>query len=273
MMKRLFDIVVAFAGLLLLAPLFLLVALVIKLDSPGPVFFRQERMGKGFRPFFIYKFRTMVQDASRMGRAITSSTDPRITRVGRILRKTKVDEFPQLINVLRGEMSFVGPRPEVREYVELFRRDYEEIVKVAPGITDLASIQYRYEAEILGNSGNPEEAEICARMCLKLSPVDPELRTYYFQLMQATLGQRHFEEAFEHLTRCLNAQPHDTALLGFKAVLLGHLGRRAEAETCLAEYLSKRKLKSVDDYRRIFVPNSTLFEINLEGLRKAGWDV
>ena len=132
---------------------------------------------------------------------------------------------------------------------------------------------YERLASALTHSGNPEEAETCARMCLKLSPVDPELRDYYFQLMQATLGQRHFEEAFEHLTRCLNARPHDIALLGFKAVLLGHLGRRAEAETCLAEYLSKRKLKSVDDYRTIFVPNSTLFEINLEGLRKAGWDV
>jgi len=160
MIKRALDIVMASVGLLLLSPLFLLVAIFIKLDSSGPIFFRQERMGKGFRPFFICKFRTMLQDASRMGRAITSSTDSRITRVGRILRKTKVDEFPQLINVLRGEMSLVGPRPEVREYVELFRQDYEEIVKVAPGITDLASIQYRYEAEILAQSGNPEKEYI-----------------------------------------------------------------------------------------------------------------
>ena len=157
MMKRALDIVIAFVGVLLLSPLFLLVALFIKLDSPGLVFFRQERMGKGFRPFFIYKFRTMVEDASRQGGAITSSTDPRITRVGQILRKTKIDEFPQLINVLKGEMSLVGPRPEVPMYVELFRQDYEEIVRVTPGITDLASLQYRYEAEVLGNSRNPEE--------------------------------------------------------------------------------------------------------------------
>ena len=157
MMKRALDIVMAFVGLLLMSPLFIVVAVLIKLDSPGPVFFRQERMGRGFRPFFIYKFRTMVKDAARKGGSITSDHDPRITRVGRLLRKTKIDEFPQLINVLMGEMSLVGPRPEVREYVELFRQDYEEIVKVTPGITDLASLQYRYEAEVLGNSTNPEE--------------------------------------------------------------------------------------------------------------------
>lgn len=160
MIKRTFDITVASVGLLVLSPLFFLVALLIKLDSPGRVFFRQERMGKGFRPFFIYKFRTMMQDASLLGGPITFGADPRITRMGRVLRKTKIDEFPQLINVLKGEMSFVGPRPEVREYVELFRKDYEEIVKVTPGITDLASLQYRYEAEVLGNSRNPEEEYI-----------------------------------------------------------------------------------------------------------------
>lgn len=156
-MKRVCDSVVAFAGLVLLSPLFLLVTLLIKVDSSGPALFRQERMGRGFRPFFIYKFRTMVHDAPRRGGPITFGADPRITRVGRMLRKTKLDEFPQLINVLRGEMSLVGPRPEVRRYVELFRRDYEEILKVLPGITDLASLTYRDEAEVLGRSENPEE--------------------------------------------------------------------------------------------------------------------
>ncbi len=157
MSKQAFDIVVAFVGLLFLLPLLLLVALLIKIDSRGPVFFRQERIGRDFRPFLIYKFRTMVQDASRKGGSITFGLDPRITRVGRLLRKTKIDELPQLINVLRGEMSFVGPRPEVWQYVELFRQDYEEILKVLPGITDLASLRYRHEAEILGRSENPEE--------------------------------------------------------------------------------------------------------------------
>jgi lipopolysaccharide/colanic/teichoic acid biosynthesis glycosyltransferase len=154
--KRTFDLVVALLGLVLLSPVLLLVTLLIKLDSPGPALFRQERIGKGFRPFRIYKFRTMVHDAPRRGGPITFGTDQRITRLGRVLRKTKIDELPQLVNVLRGEMSFVGPRPEVRPYVELFRADYEEILQVVPGITDLASVQYRHEAEVLGRFDDPE---------------------------------------------------------------------------------------------------------------------
>ena len=157
MIKRAFDIAAAFIGLLLLSPLFILLGLLVWLDSPGPIFFRQERMGKGFRPFLIYKFRTMVQDAPHKGGPITFGKDPRITRVGNFLRKTKIDELPQLINVLKGQMTFVGPRPEVGKYVELFRQDYEEILKVRPGITDLASLKYRDEATILGRSKNPEE--------------------------------------------------------------------------------------------------------------------
>jgi lipopolysaccharide/colanic/teichoic acid biosynthesis glycosyltransferase len=158
--KQVFDIVIAFLGLLCLSPLLLLVALLIKLDSSGPVFFRQERMGRGFHPFHIYKFRTMVHDAPLRGGAITFGADPRITKVGRILRKTKIDELPQLINVLQGQMSFVGPRPEVRRYAELFREDYEDILRVLPGITDLASLKYRHEAELLGRFENPEEAYV-----------------------------------------------------------------------------------------------------------------
>jgi lipopolysaccharide/colanic/teichoic acid biosynthesis glycosyltransferase len=155
--ERVFDTVFASLGLLCLAPLLLLVALLIKPDSPGPVFFRQERIGRGFRPFCIFKFRTMVRDAPRQGGPITFGADPRVTTVGRVLRKTKIDELPQLINVLRGQMSFVGPRPEVRRYVELFREDYEDILRVLPGITDLASLKYRHEAEMLGRCENPEE--------------------------------------------------------------------------------------------------------------------
>jgi lipopolysaccharide/colanic/teichoic acid biosynthesis glycosyltransferase len=160
MSKRAFDFLVALLGLVLLSPLLLLVTLLIRLDSPGPALFRQERIGKGFRPFQIYKFRTMIDDAPRRGGPITFGTDPRITRLGRVLRKTKVDELPQLLNVLRGEMSFVGPRPEVRRYVELFRKDYEEILGVLPGITDLASVKYRDEAEILGRFEDPEAAYV-----------------------------------------------------------------------------------------------------------------
>ena len=155
-MKRLFDLLSALVGLLFLSPLFLVVAILIKLDSRGPVFFRQDRMGKAFRPFLILKFRTMVRDAPNKGGPITFGEDPRITRIGRFLRKIKIDELPQLINVLKGEMSIVGPRPEVRRYVELFREDYEEILTVRPGLTDLASLKYRDEAAILGASHDPE---------------------------------------------------------------------------------------------------------------------
>ncbi len=157
MMKRAFDIVAATAALFILSPLLGLAALLIKLDSPGPVFFKQERIGRSFRPFWIYKFRTMVRDASTRGGLITVGEDRRITRVGRILRKTKVDEIPQLINILKGEMAIVGPRPEIRHYVELFRRDYEEILKVRPGLTDLASLKYRDEAALLRKAANPED--------------------------------------------------------------------------------------------------------------------
>jgi len=158
--KRTFDFVTACLALFLLSPLLLLLALLIKMDSPGPALFKQERMGRGFRPFLIYKFRTMVSDAPHRGGAITFGADPRITRIGRALRKAKIDELPQLINILRGEMSFVGPRPEVRRYVELFREEYTEVLRVLPGITDLASLKYRDEAEILGRFDDPEEAYV-----------------------------------------------------------------------------------------------------------------
>ena len=157
-MKRFFDVVLSFLGLLVLFVPLIVVALLIKLDSPGPVLFRQKRIGKGFRPFFIYKFRTMVEDAPRSGPVITLGADPRITRVGRLLRKSKLDEVPQLLNVLKGDMSFVGPRPEIPQYVEMFRKDYEQILIVRPGITDLASLKYRDEAALLQNYPDPEAA-------------------------------------------------------------------------------------------------------------------
>jgi lipopolysaccharide/colanic/teichoic acid biosynthesis glycosyltransferase len=156
-MKRAFDLVTASVGLLLLWPLLALVAVAVKLGSSGPILFKQERIGRGFRPFMIYKFRSMVPDAPQRGGPITFGDDSRITRVGRFLRKTKIDELPQLLNVLRGDMSFVGPRPEVRKYVELFRDDYQEILRVRPGITDLASLRYCDEAAILGQAENPEQ--------------------------------------------------------------------------------------------------------------------
>ncbi|MCE5267553.1 MAG: sugar transferase [Planctomycetaceae bacterium] len=156
-MKRLFDVTVSAVGLAMLTLPMLLVALLIKLTSRGPVYFRQERMGRAGRPFVILKFRTMVQDAPSKGGPITFGADPRITRVGHWLRMTKFDELPQLINVFRGEMSLVGPRPEVRRYVEMFADDYAEILTVRPGITDLASIKYRDEATVLAQAANPEQ--------------------------------------------------------------------------------------------------------------------
>jgi len=156
-MKRTFDLIMTALGLALISPLLVIVAIIIKSTSAGRVLFRQERVGKRFRHFFIYKFRTMIQDAPRLGGPITFGDDPRITRVGRVLRKTKIDELPQLFNVLKGDMSLVGPRPEVPRYVDMFRDDYEIILRVRPGITDLASLKYRDEAAILGQAQDPEK--------------------------------------------------------------------------------------------------------------------
>jgi lipopolysaccharide/colanic/teichoic acid biosynthesis glycosyltransferase len=155
--KRFFDIVVSAVGITLLLPFLAAIAAAVKLTSPGPVFFRQERMGRGGLPFFILKFRSMVQDAPKLGGPITVGDDPRITRIGRLLRNTKLDELPQLFNVLKGDMSLVGPRPEVRKYVEMFLRDYEEILRARPGITDLASIRYRDESRVLAAAADPEK--------------------------------------------------------------------------------------------------------------------
>ena len=156
-MKRLFDIFFSSIGLLILSPLFVIVALLIKSDSEGPIFFRQERIGKNYKPFRIYKFRTMTVDAEKKGSLITACTDNRITKIGKFLRKYKIDELPQLINVLKGEMSFVGPRPEVKEYVQLFNSDYKRLLKIRPGIIDPASIKYSNEEDILSLSKDFEE--------------------------------------------------------------------------------------------------------------------
>jgi lipopolysaccharide/colanic/teichoic acid biosynthesis glycosyltransferase len=160
MIKRLFDIVVSAVACAMLSPVMLLVALLVKSTSLGPILFLQERVGKNFRRFKIYKFRTMIPDAPNLGGVITIGEDPRITKVGRVLRMTKIDELPQLFNVLLGDMSFVGPRPEAPKYVEMFRDDYEEILTVRPGVTDLASIKYRDEAAVLGQAEDSEREYI-----------------------------------------------------------------------------------------------------------------
>lgn len=157
MLKRTFDCAAALLGIILLFPLLLLVAVAIKFDSPGPVFFMQERIGRRFRPFRILKFRTMLHGAEQMGSQITLRQDPRVTRVGSILRATKVDELPQLINILKGDMSVVGPRPEVGRYVEALREEYAEVLEVRPGLTDLASLKYVDEEAMLKPTENWNE--------------------------------------------------------------------------------------------------------------------
>lgn len=154
--NRALDLTATVPGLLVLAPVLGVLALLVKLEDGGPVFFRQTRVGRGGRPFLIWKFRTMVVDAERLGRAITVGEDPRITRVGRWLRRTKADEFPQLLNVLVGEMSLVGPRPEVPCYVDLYTEDQQRVLALRPGITDPASLKYRDEAALLAAQADPD---------------------------------------------------------------------------------------------------------------------
>lgn len=168
MAKRVFDVVAASLGLLLLAPLFVLVALAIRATSPGPVFFRQERVGLAGRRFRIVKFRTMRRDAETTGSQLTVGGDVRITTVGAVLRRTKIDELPQLINVLRGEMSLVGPRPEVPRYVAHYDERQRHVLSVRPGITDPASIAFKDENDLLSAAADPEEQYLCEVMPRKL---------------------------------------------------------------------------------------------------------
>ncbi|HSN26700.1 MAG TPA: sugar transferase [Kofleriaceae bacterium] len=167
-MKRLFDLAVGGAGLVLTAPLLAASALAIKLDSPGPVVFRQVRVGRDKKPIYTLKLRTMVADASKLGPQITSGRDPRITRVGRWLRKTKLDELPQLWNVVRGDMSIVGPRPEVPRFVEQYDARWQALFSVRPGLTDLASVTFRDEEQLLALARDHERAYRHVIMPLKL---------------------------------------------------------------------------------------------------------
>ena len=161
MAKRLFDLLLSSIGLLLLALLLLLIALLIKLDSPGPVMFRQERVGRFGKPFRIHKFRTMRHEPTGQGLQITVGADRRITRVGGFLRASKLDELPQLLDVWLGDMSLVGPRPEVPRYVAHYPAALrEKVLSVRPGITDIASIEYRDESAVLARAADPEHAYV-----------------------------------------------------------------------------------------------------------------
>ena len=190
MLKRLFDVGFSAGALIVLAPLLLVIAVWIKLDSPGPVFFRQRRVGKMGREFRIFKFRTMHADAEGRGPLITVGADPRITRSGGWLRRTKVDEFPQFLNVVLGDMSLVGPRPEVPKYVALYpEQTRRTVLSVRPGITDLASLEYRNESEMLAGSANPELTYREQIMPIKLTFAERYVQSQTFRGDLAIIGR------------------------------------------------------------------------------------
>ncbi len=181
-MKRLFDILVSLIILSVFLPFGILISLAIVLESKGGAFYRQERIGKNGVPFKLWKFRTMRVNADKLGKLTVGMRDPRITRVGYFIRKSKLDEFPQFLNVLTGEMSIVGPRPEVQEYVSLYTEEQRKILSVKPGITDYASLEYFKENELLGKSENPRETYIH-----EIMPAKIELNKKY--IANPTLGQ------------------------------------------------------------------------------------
>jgi lipopolysaccharide/colanic/teichoic acid biosynthesis glycosyltransferase len=168
-LKRIFDFICCTLGLIILSPILIAIAIKIKMDDRGPVFFKQIRVGEKNKEFEILKFRTMVVDAEKLGRQITIGNDSRITKIGAFLRKYKFDELPQLINVFKGDMSLVGPRPEVPRYVKLYNQEQKKVLEVKPGITDLASIRYRDENDLLGEAENPDDFYINTIMPDKLA--------------------------------------------------------------------------------------------------------
>ena len=192
-LKRIFDLIFVIPGLLILLPLFLFIIVRIKVDSPGPIFFRQKRVGKNGTIFKIYKFRTMVLDAESLGAKVTVWKDPRITYSGQFLRRYKLDELAQLLNVLKGEMSLVGPRPEVPEYVEYYSEQEKKIIhSILPGITDPASIQFRNENDLLENANDPVKEYIEVILPIKINLyikyVKERSIANDFKLILSTLG-------------------------------------------------------------------------------------
>lgn len=176
MLKRLFDILCSLIGIIILLPFYLLIAIAVAVDSPGGVFYFQTRVGKGGKDFKLFKFRTMVTGADRKGLITVGSRDSRVTRVGYYLRKYKLDELPQLFNVLLGDMSLVGPRPEVRKYVDMYTPEQMMVLSVRPGITDYASIEFSNENEILAAAADPD-----AEYIHKIMPAKLELNLRYIR--------------------------------------------------------------------------------------------
>jgi len=158
--KRVFDIVASLVGIVLLLPVFIIIGLWVKLSSKGPIIFVQKRVGKDFIEFNLYKFRSMVVGAQTKGPGVTSKDDARVTKVGRFIRSTKIDELPQLFNVLKGDMSLVGPRPELKKFVEAKKQEYKKVLSIKPGITDNAAIEFRDEEEIMSQYEDKEKAYI-----------------------------------------------------------------------------------------------------------------
>jgi len=193
MIKRIFDIVFSFAGLILLSPVLIVIAILIRFDSKGPVLYKQTRVGRNNKDFKLLKFRTMNPDSDSKGLLTVGGRDPRITKTGYYLRKFKLDELPQLINVLYGEMSFVGPRPEVRKYVELYTEDQKRVLNVSPGITDVASIKYKNENDLLEKAEDPEKYYI-----EKIMPDKIKLNLEY-------INERSFFKDFKVILRTLSA--------------------------------------------------------------------
>lgn len=192
MMIRILDIIFSFFGLLLLSPLFIIVWTIIVLTSRGGGFYKQVRVGKEGRNFSLYKFRSMRKDSDKGSLITIGGRDPRITPIGYFIRKFKIDEMPQLFNVLKGDMSFVGPRPEVRKYVDLYTDEQKRILSVRPGITDYASIEYINENEILGNADNPDEVYICQimpdKIRLNMKYIENHSIKEYFKIIFLTMG-------------------------------------------------------------------------------------
>ncbi len=168
MLKRLFDLFFSLIGLIILSPLIFIISILIIIDSKGGIFYKQKRVGKNNRDFSLLKFRTMKTSADMQGLLTVGSKDSRVTKTGYFLRKHKLDELPQLLNILKGEMSFVGPRPEVRKYVELYNEKQKQVLKIKPGLTDYASLEYINESDILSKAANPEKVYIEEIMPAKL---------------------------------------------------------------------------------------------------------
>lgn len=190
-MIRFCDIVFSFFGLLFLSPLFLIVALWIIIDNPGPVFYRQQRVGRNNKDFGLLKFRSMRVGADKMGLITVGERDPRVTRAGFYIRKYKLDELPQLWNVLIGDMSLIGPRPEVRKYVNLYTPDQQRVLSVRPGITDYASIEYIDENTLLAQSADPDKTYIeqimPAKIALNMRYIEHQTLGEYFKILFLTL--------------------------------------------------------------------------------------